>query len=442
MNNVTVSWMQKLRHYWVIPPLLLVMLLLAIPELENMGYSLWPSNPCNLQEIDQGGYSTRLYAPITRWALRFSPTPTVAIIYIDPRTEPSEILTNTCAARVFLSRLVEDLNSLHANVIVIDKYYSDTACTEPIPNQTFLDAMNKSVLPVVVGRPTHKLENNAKAGGCLALSNPVKFDDKANVHYGLTRLNSDTLKLPLRWPVFQENANPELPPTPLPEEGGAGDSLALVAATQQDPNIQNEASVKKLLAMHLHPYTTFLDLPHVNAMTVLCSAEPAPHDAYGKPFGDLCKGMVQPLDSLDNNKLKLSGKIVVIGDKSEEDMQPFPGGEDKPGIWLQANYIQSLLDHRFLREIPLGLTIICLILFIFVVYWLYWFLQPERALVVGLISVAALLVVSLGVLVSTSYFTPLWALWGGVILVIFRYLETRAHHLIAQLKQQHTDPAE
>jgi hypothetical protein len=436
------TWMQKLRHYWIILPLLIIMPLLAIPELDNMGYALWPSNPCNLQEIDQGGFSTRLYAPLTRWALRFSPTPTVAIIYIDPRTEPPEILTNTCAARVFLSRLVEDLNTLHASVIVIDKYYSDSACTESAQNNIFLDAMNKSVLPVVVGQPTHKLADPSKANGCLALSNRLEFDKKANVHYGLTRLNSDTLKLPLRWPVFQKNANPDAAPTLLSEDTGAGDSLALVAARQQDQNIEKDASVQKLLALHLHPYTTFLDLPHVNAMTVLCSAEANPRDAYGKPFGDICKGMIQPLDNLDKNDLKLNGKIVVIGDKSEEDLQPFPGGEDKPGIWLQANYIQSLLDHRFLREIPLGLTLIGLILFIFVVYWLYWFLQPEHALLVGLITLAALLVVSLAVLVSTSYFTPLWALWGGGILVVFRYLETRAHHLSAQLKQQHTDPAE
>jgi hypothetical protein len=44
--------------------------------------------------------------------------------------------------------------------------------------------------------------------------------------------------------------------------------------------------------------------------------------------------------------------------------------------------------------------------------------------------------------VSTSYFTPLWALWGGSVLVIFRYLETKAHHLSAHLKQKYTHPTE
>src|ERR1700722_6265449 len=105
MTKASPSWKRKLKHYWPIVPLLFIMLVLAIPELDNMGYAPWGSNPCDLQEADQGGFSGRLYAPLARWALRVSPTPSVAIIYIDPKTEPAEILTNTCAARVFLSRL-------------------------------------------------------------------------------------------------------------------------------------------------------------------------------------------------------------------------------------------------------------------------------------------------------------------------------------------------
>lgn len=446
MTRKTLTWAQKLRHYWVILPLLLIMLLLAAPELENMGYNPWESKTCDLQEINQGGFSGELYAPITRWALRVTPTPSVAIIYIDPKTEPAEILTNTCASRVFLSRLVQDLNTLRANVIVIDKFYSSANCTEEPKNKIFLDTMDHTVVPVVVGQPTHALDDTSK-GGCLALSPKFEFDKKANVHYGLTRLNSDTLKLPLRWPVFQEpvsqkNDKPDVAPTQLPENTGVGDSLALVAATQQDPNIQKDTSVQKLLSMHLHPYTTFLDLPHINAMTVLCSAEAVPRDSYGQPFGDACKGMAHPINNLDGNNLQLNGKIVVIGDQVDSDMQPFPTG-DKPGVWLHANYIQSLLDHRFLREVPFTITLICLLLFIFVVYCLFWYIErPERALLAGLGLVIVLIAISLGILVTTSYFTPLWALWGAGLLVIFRYLETQAHHLSAHLKHQHTDPAE
>ena len=156
------TWKQRLRHYWAVIPLAFIMLLLLIPEFENFGLSPWGPDPCTLQEVDQGGFASKLYVPITKWALRYTPTPNVAIIYIDPKTEPAEILTNTCAARVFLSSLIRDLNSLHANLIVIDKYYSAQSCTEDQPNSIFREVTAASTAPIaatcrrsrrVAGRP-------------------------------------------------------------------------------------------------------------------------------------------------------------------------------------------------------------------------------------------------------------------------------------------------
>jgi hypothetical protein len=448
MTDASPLWKRKLKHYWPIFPLVFIMLLLAIPELESMGFSLWESNPCDLQEINQDSFTSWLYAPLANWALRFSPTPTVAIVYLDPKTMPAGVLANTCDARDFLSSLIDDLNILQVNVIVIDKFYSNTSCTGREKNAKFLNAVDNSRAPIVVGQPTQKLEGKSKAGSCLALSERFQFDSKANVHYGLTRLNSDVLKLPLQWTVFKQTEKTDTTPASVTENTEAkdskgdhgGDTLALVAARQQDPNIDNNSSVQKLVTSHLHPYTTFLDLPNIDAMTVLCSADKVPRDANGKLLGAACDGKVKPLNNLDGNNLKLNGKIVVIGDKSDEnDMQPFPGGGEKPGVWLQANYIQSLLDHRFLREISLPITLICLVLFIAVVYALFWNLEPPvRALSVSLILLATLIVVSLAILVGTSYFTPLWALWGASVFVSFRYLETKAHHLLGHLKPEHT----
>jgi hypothetical protein len=173
MTRTSHPWMIKLRHYWPILPLALIMLLLVIPELDNMGYTPWSTDPCSLQEIDQGGFAGHYYPQIARWALRISPVPNVAIIYISPKSEPAEILTNTCSARAFLSRLVEELNKLHVTVIVIDKFYSKMSCTEDKPNAIFLDAMNKSVLPVVVGQPTHRLA--AHRSQAVASLSPTLF---------------------------------------------------------------------------------------------------------------------------------------------------------------------------------------------------------------------------------------------------------------------------
>ena len=65
------------------------------------------------------------------------------VVYIDPNSEPPQVLTNTCASRIFLSRLIFDLGTLNAAIIVIDKYYSNGSCTEADANNTFLNAMDQ-----------------------------------------------------------------------------------------------------------------------------------------------------------------------------------------------------------------------------------------------------------------------------------------------------------
>ena len=74
--------------------------------------------------------------------------------------------------------------------------------------------------------------------------------------------------------------------------------------------------------------------------------------------------------NLDGHQLNLMGKVVIIGDIADADMQPFPKqvhpfpAGQVPGVYLHANYIQSLLDQRFLTQTPLWLTIAFLMLFV------------------------------------------------------------------------------
>jgi CHASE2 domain-containing sensor protein len=126
-------------------------------------------------------------------------------------------------------------------------------------------------------------------------------------------------------------------------------------------------------------------------------------------------------------------------------MKPFPTGT-KPGVFLQANYVQSILDHRFLREIPPALTLGFLVLFVFIVYCLYWAhdrdgrprLDTEQAGLWSLALLAGTVLLSFLVLVATSYFTPLWALWGAGVFMVVRYLEASGHHRSERLMAQIT----
>ena len=388
-----------------------------------------------------------MYLPIARWALRYTPSPSVAIIYIDPAHDPPDLLTDVCASRAFLARLIADLNALNAHVIVIDKFYSAEACTEQKKNATFISAMEASKVPIVVGVADHALAGGSSAPGCLAVTPHLQFSPVSRVHYGLIRLDNNDLEIPLRWPIFEDPADNgaavDPPPAAKQLPADQGDTLSLVAAKLVSPNIESNRTVQKLLAKQDAPYTTFLNLPNITALIALCSAEPSPRAPIEGQDGDqVCKPWIRPTDNLDGKNLDLASKIVVIGDVSDTDLKPFPTSlapfpaGTRPGVFLHANYIQALLDHRFLLEIPMPVTLGVVVLYVFIIYCLYWAhddqgkprLNADQAGLWSLIVLAGIVLLSFLALVTTSYFTPLWALWGAGVFMVFRYLEAKGHH--------------
>lgn len=449
--------MRRLKQFWPVIPLLGILFALMLSDLGDfMGYSPFGSNACSFADTPQSSVSAKMYLPLAKWALRYTPTPSVAIVYIDPAHDPPDLLTNTCASRAFLARLIPALNALSVHLIVIDKMYSANSCAEQDKTDALLAAVQNSKVPIVVGQATHALSNGTTSTGCLALTDKLDFKTPKAL-YGLIRLDSDDLKIPLRWPVFTDPADtgsstPAVQPasTGAPPASAAlppdsGDSLSLVAAKAVNPNIESDPSVAKLLGAKpiIYPYTTFLNLPNITALTALCSGEPAQHAPIdGQPGAALCKPWTRPADNLDGKNLSLDSKIVIVGDLSDQDMKPFPTDlapfppGTRPGVFLHANYVQGLLDHRFLLEIPMPVTLGLMVLYVFIVYCLYWshdkegkaHLNAEQAGLWSLAVLAGLVLLSLLALVTMSYFTPLWALWGAGVLMVFRYLEASGHH--------------
>jgi hypothetical protein len=419
---------QLLLQFWPVIPLAIIVAFLMLEDLQVLA----PVGPddCGIRELDETSFSAKLYNPVAEWAVHHTGSPQVALVYIDPQTEPTEVLTNTCASRLFLAKLIGDLNQLRANVIVVDKFYSQNACPDQATNATFTAAMAASSAPIVVGQPTHALADSSKLGGCLGLSQGMAFPP--NVRTGLTRLNADPLQIPLRWPVFDDLDHPNATPAAAPES--AGDTLSLVAARAQWPDIESSQFMPKLLEEGLHPYTTFLNLPNIHAMTAVCTAEASPVYADGTQVPCDQKKWRQDPRSIDGKSLNLKGKVVVVGDIAESDMQPFPRDLPPfpsglvPGVYLQANYIESLLEQRFLTETPLWITLALLAVFAGGVFGIYWahdkehkpLLTPRKALIAGLILLGVMTLLGFALLLALNYYTPVWALFAAGLILVLR----------------------
>ena len=419
-------WRRHSRLLLSIGPMVGILVALILFDLNDTDHMPWTEDPCGLHDSEQNTLSARMYLPIARWALRYTPTPRVAILTIDPETRPASITTNSCDSRAFLARIIQHLNTLSARAIVIDQYFSPDYCSEPDKTQRFIDAVATSKVPVVLGQGTHTLAKSTASGGCLALSKRLDLPASSKVSFGLTRLVSDDLKIPFRWPVFSEPSTPDAAPQQLPADTGT--TLSFAAAKVVEPDIDSDPSVARVLRGGYYPYTTFIKLPQANAMTVMCSAEKVPHDVFGRKLGSDCD--TWPSDKPGHRPLDLNGKIVVIGAVVPVDMKPFPTGE-VPGVFLHANYVQSILDHRFLLEVPTGVTLSLLVAFMLATYSLYWahdshgepFLSTTKAALWNVAMFAAAVVASLLVLVTTSYYTPLWALWAAAGASVLRALD-------------------
>jgi uncharacterized CHY-type Zn-finger protein len=122
------------------------------------GYSPFGSNACSFADTPQSSISARMYLPLAKWALRYTPTPSVAIIYIDPAHDPPDLLTNTCASRAFLARLIHGpQRAVRPSSSSSTRYYSANSCAEQDKTDALLAAVESSKVPIVVGQAKHAL---------------------------------------------------------------------------------------------------------------------------------------------------------------------------------------------------------------------------------------------------------------------------------------------
>lgn len=277
---------------------------------------------------------------------------------IPPKGLQSARFSTGCERRAYLGRLLRALEAARPKAVVLDMWFEPTSCsdTDSQPLWTVLDELSKQV-HVVSGIGTFsprdatsgwpaELAAAARVGGKLKPTELVAMPAVSVPHLsseaiteGVVELNADNRKIPLSWPVYDTFASLDADGSPR-----RVDSLAIAAVRLIDPRNPTlrrigalDANDRPVPSTDPHPYTTFLreeDLPIMRADQVLCAS------------GDSAENCSTNMGAGLNIEELFAGKIVFIGSAGFGDdvHQSLIG--DVPGVVLQANYVESLLQDR------------------------------------------------------------------------------------------------
>jgi CHASE2 domain-containing sensor protein len=311
-------------------------------ELQEQG-DLYSSDSCNLRSTPQSEnpFLDPLYESILSHSTSGSWS-NVSVVGIDSSLQVLQ--NNVCQARAFTADLIDAIKAQGASVIAIDKFYGPDACppgdTSTKELQTAVTSLQKPPfhIPLVVGGSTHS-PPSATAASCIALTPQLELG--TGVQRGLTRLNWDVLKLPLRWPVLLHDNDAK------PSKGPESETFSVVAASQKDSSLLQNADFKRLLDCPQQPYANVTGiLERQSASNLLCSV--AAHNVITH------WNLACPWPAV---KINLQNKVVVIGAESDADF-PAVLGEGMYGFELQAHYVAAILSGSYLRQIsPLFLLL-------------------------------------------------------------------------------------
>ena len=389
---------------------------------------------CQLMEKADTETSAATYSRIVAGGYRRVRSRRVTVITLDDEIDPPTVMNNVCEQRSYLAKLLQQLSSAGAAVIVVDKYFGSESCNKNDKNTAeLIAAVKASSVPIVVGMATHA-PKSPKANSCLVVTNSLDFGQKARssaqppapeVSQGLTRLNADVRKVPLNWFVYRSDKSFAAGDAPVDNEF---ETLSFQAASLVDPGLKDDRDLRDLRAADRHPFTSFIApdaLQQANAAAVLCSGSyrQQMHDRYSIDCA------AHPFDAAS-----IRGQILVVGESSGARDRHRLFDNDVPGVYLQANYIESLLDDRYFKPVPRAVDFGLFVAWLVFVYVIFWSpMAPWKSL---LVSVAVGLTILLAIMVAAfvkGYYPVLGVQVLGVVALILRYVEVRGHKLAEEI---------
>lgn len=354
----------------------------------------------------------------------------VAVILIDGKLKG--IRDNLCLRRLFLAKLLDTMREKPPAVIALDMWFDPEACSDTDDPQQGTRALQRAVLdvsgriPIVFGREAHnqssvketwpdqlsELKNRGFQENQLILGPTVKFEapKSQDLSWGLVELNRDTRKIPLSWEAYSSLEAVGR------EQASAVETLpvAVLRAYRPDPSILKDT--ENLEKQGKHPFSGFLkkeELLTFSAIDVICGAAKTRIDWRNCKPGDVDAQILT----------KLRHRVVVIGkdDPSTDQHETVVG--TLPGAVMQANYIESLLDARFLKPVEGSLSLSVGLAWFGIIELIFrrWALRPHLAVLYSILATVLVWVIVYDIaLLHWGFYLVLWP--PSITVIFLRYL--------------------
>lgn len=393
----------------------LVLSLLLLHEATETG----KIEECGGTEASVAAMSREDYRKIVKYAI---PDPgqaqKVRIVTLGA-SEPVE--SDSCQQRLFMARLIRRLKQLNVAVIALDRFYEPIPCPQKDTDE-LLTAVSGSSAVVTLASRTDLIPKKHRKDAHVCLNDAPGFNlQLPQSNLGIARLDADTRRIPLVWPVVSGG------------EVQARETFAFVTARAFNKAAINTPLLTKAIAKNQQPFSTMVKIQHDSALEILCGKGALPQTWRDCSTDEAVEGM--------------NGAVVVIGDHygdhdlhpavmevdAEEDTEQEAAPEGLVyGVDLQANYIAALLDKRYyLPLLPEWGDRGVILVFFIVLQVLCWRLEKRLWLagLIGLVLWGLIALLSFGVLAFTRYLLTVWVHGINLGTVVVSVLE----HWVARL---------
>jgi CHASE2 domain-containing sensor protein len=258
-----------------------------------------------------------------------------ALVEIDSQVDiPSVSSSNVCNERAFLARLIERINASHPAEIVIDKYFGKSSCPDDdAGTRDLIAAVQKTRAnrPLIVGLATSDTEGKGPA----VVQETLAFGPEDRAQQGIVNIAKDNRRLPLQWLVSQAAEGAPSAPVVI-------DTLSLAAAKGYEYDLlKTSPALVRLIDKGEQPFIGFIDQQRFDARHLYASEVVCGHRiARGQRWQDCLEPTPQPA---------LRNKIVLVGENDRRADTHYSVVGKVLGLYLQANYIEALLDDRHYR---------------------------------------------------------------------------------------------